>query len=230
MIKGDIRKQQILDTAERLFTSRGFEATSVQDILDEMRLSKGSFYHHYATKEDLLRKICENRAERTAPKTDEQEASPQNGLQRMNGYLHEMIPFHGEGMVFLKMICPVFSNAVGKSVREGYADALKKAWAPYIEQALAEMIREGSGYTQYPEMTSSIAMDLVNDLWQQLGDEIIGSSHALDPQISASLLLEKIEPYRCALENLMCAPYGSLELLKLQDILNAIDTVHEWKS
>ena len=228
MIKGDIRKQQILDTAERLFTSKGFEATSVQDILDEMRLSKGSFYHHYATKEDVLRKICERRAEQTAPKADEQDGTSRNGLQRMDFYLHEMIPFHGEGMVFLKMISPVFSDPVGKSVREGYADALKKAWAPYIERALAEMIREGSGYTLYPETTADIAMNLVNDLWQLLGDEIIGSVRKPDTQVSAGLLLEKIEPYRCALENLMCAPYGSLELLSLQDLLLAMDAVREW--
>ncbi len=229
MIKGDIRKQQILDTAERFFTSKGFEATSVQDILDEMNLSKGSFYHHYATKEEVLRRICENRAEQTAPKPDAtDDAFPQDGLTRMNLFLHEMIPFHGEGMVFMKMVYPVFSNPVGKSVREGYVDALKKAWRPHIERALTDMVKEGSGYTSYPETTASIVMDLVNDLWQQLGDEIIGSIRGLDRQASPAKLLEMIEPYRHALENVMCAPYGSIVLLDLQDLISAAETIQKW--
>ena len=43
MKKGDLRRQAILDTAEALFFQRGYEETSVQDILDAMGLSKGGF-------------------------------------------------------------------------------------------------------------------------------------------------------------------------------------------
>ena len=47
MLKGDLRKKQILETAETLFCRDGYEKTSVQDILDVLHLSKGSFYHHF---------------------------------------------------------------------------------------------------------------------------------------------------------------------------------------
>ena len=57
MIKGDLRKKQILDTAEAMFAERGYEQTSVQDIIDCLHSSKGSFYHHYASKEALLEGI-----------------------------------------------------------------------------------------------------------------------------------------------------------------------------
>ena len=63
MRKGDIRKQEILATAEQLFCRNGYEQTSVQDIIDCLHSSKGSFYHHYASKEALLEGICRNRAE-----------------------------------------------------------------------------------------------------------------------------------------------------------------------
>ena len=43
MKKGDARRQQILETAERLFYQNGYENTSVQAILDEMNLSMGGF-------------------------------------------------------------------------------------------------------------------------------------------------------------------------------------------
>lgn len=40
----------ILDTAARLFTEKGFEKTSLQDIMNETKLSKGAIYHHFASK------------------------------------------------------------------------------------------------------------------------------------------------------------------------------------
>ena len=45
--KGDIRKQEILKTAEMMFCRNGYEKTSIQDIIDVLHSSKGSFYHHF---------------------------------------------------------------------------------------------------------------------------------------------------------------------------------------
>ena len=61
MKKGDRRREEVIETAERLFYSRGYEKTSVQDILDEMHFSKGGFYHHFESKLQLLEAICEMR-------------------------------------------------------------------------------------------------------------------------------------------------------------------------
>lgn len=54
MRKGDEKRQAILDVAEKLFYTKGYEATSVQDILDVLDTSKGSFYHHFESKEQVL--------------------------------------------------------------------------------------------------------------------------------------------------------------------------------
>jgi AcrR family transcriptional regulator len=50
-------RQMLLDNALELFGSQGFHATSVQTIVDQAGLTKGAFYHHFASKEDLLRLI-----------------------------------------------------------------------------------------------------------------------------------------------------------------------------
>ena len=48
----------ILDAATRLFTEKGFEKTSLQDIMNQTKLSKGAIYHHFTSKEDIFIKIC----------------------------------------------------------------------------------------------------------------------------------------------------------------------------
>ena len=45
----------ILDVAYRLFMEKGYEYTSIQDIIDNLGgLSKGAIYHHFKSKEDIL--------------------------------------------------------------------------------------------------------------------------------------------------------------------------------
>src|ERR1700682_4010772 len=47
-------RQQILETAQRLFTSRGYDATSLQMIADEMGLTKAAVYYHFRAKSEIL--------------------------------------------------------------------------------------------------------------------------------------------------------------------------------
>ena len=52
-------RQQILDAALRLFSHRGYGATSVRDIAEEAGLSKGNVYHHFPDKETIFRALLE---------------------------------------------------------------------------------------------------------------------------------------------------------------------------
>ncbi|HEX6989369.1 MAG TPA: TetR/AcrR family transcriptional regulator [Bacillota bacterium] len=53
------RSQEILDAALALFSSRGYHATSMQDLADAVGLQKGSLYHYIRSKEDLLYPLIE---------------------------------------------------------------------------------------------------------------------------------------------------------------------------
>ena len=48
------RKNEILDIAERLFMERGYENTTINNILSVSGIAKGSLYYHYKSKEDVL--------------------------------------------------------------------------------------------------------------------------------------------------------------------------------
>lgn len=50
----DLTRKALVDSALSLFGERGFHATSVQSIVDHASVTKGAFYHHFETKEDLL--------------------------------------------------------------------------------------------------------------------------------------------------------------------------------
>jgi AcrR family transcriptional regulator len=52
--KGKFRKAELVEIAETLFLEKGYNETSIEDILDASSLSKGGFYHYFKSKEEVL--------------------------------------------------------------------------------------------------------------------------------------------------------------------------------
>ncbi|MBP9996222.1 MAG: TetR/AcrR family transcriptional regulator [Lachnospiraceae bacterium] len=53
------RKNEILDVAEELFTQKGFDDTSTNDIINVIGIARGTLYHHFKSKEEILDAVIE---------------------------------------------------------------------------------------------------------------------------------------------------------------------------
>lgn len=58
-------RQRIVEAADDLFYRQGFEHTSFTDIAEVVNISRGNFYHHFKTKDDILDAVIETRLEKT---------------------------------------------------------------------------------------------------------------------------------------------------------------------
>jgi len=57
--KGRATRQQIIETATRLYSENGFERTSVDLVLKTCGISRGALYHHFSSKEELFKAVLE---------------------------------------------------------------------------------------------------------------------------------------------------------------------------
>lgn len=57
--KGSKMRKVFLNTALEIFLEKGYEKTTIQDIIDKINVSKGSFYHYFQSKEDIIIQIAE---------------------------------------------------------------------------------------------------------------------------------------------------------------------------
>ena len=75
----------ILDVAGRLFMEKGYEHTSIQDIIDNLGgLSKGAIYHHFKSKEEILDAVTDRIMEESNRKlTGIQERKDLNGIEKL---------------------------------------------------------------------------------------------------------------------------------------------------
>jgi AcrR family transcriptional regulator len=70
-LQAEQTRKQILETAQRLFAERGYDATSLQLIADEMALTKAAVYYHFRTKNAILRAVLQPGIERLKVIVDE---------------------------------------------------------------------------------------------------------------------------------------------------------------
>lgn len=54
-------RDKILSVASKLFSRYGFHKTSMDEIAKTARKAKGSLYYHFASKEDLLKRLCQKK-------------------------------------------------------------------------------------------------------------------------------------------------------------------------
>lgn len=89
-----ISKEKLLDAAEELMLAKGFEATSVDEICAAARLTKGSFFHYFETKEVLakaaLERFCQRQQERMRSAPFHQKRDPLARLEGLFDFMAEM--------------------------------------------------------------------------------------------------------------------------------------------
>lgn len=84
----EVRKSELLDCAQTLFFERGYERTTISDIIDKAGVSKGGFYHHFSSKEEMLEALAARLAqEAVAQVGDVLEDPGLDALTRLNIFL-----------------------------------------------------------------------------------------------------------------------------------------------
>ena len=83
----------ILDVAFRLFMEKGYEHTSIQDIIDHLGgLSKGAIYHHFKSKEDILVAVTNKITEESNKMLDEvRDRKDLNGKEKLKTIFRESV-------------------------------------------------------------------------------------------------------------------------------------------
>ncbi|NIZ15762.1 TetR/AcrR family transcriptional regulator [Phaeobacter sp. HF9A] len=84
-------RDRIIEEADRLFYEQGFEATSFADIAAPLGLSRGNFYYHFKTKDDILDAVIALRLARTRAMLEAWEDEGTTPLERIGCFIRILI-------------------------------------------------------------------------------------------------------------------------------------------
>ncbi|MBD0382073.1 TetR/AcrR family transcriptional regulator [Paenibacillus sedimenti] len=103
-MKGKITREHIVESADRLFYQRGYEHTSFSDIADSVKITKGNFYYHFKSKDEILSAVIQLRLENTRNMLVQWEGEGERPEDRIKSFIHILIANQAD----IKMYgCPV---------------------------------------------------------------------------------------------------------------------------
>ena len=215
MKKGEATRQEILEIADSLFCSKGYEATSIQDILHVLHGSKGGFYHHFPSKASVLETLCRERAVLAKQKGEEEVSRRTGAIHRINAVFEAFMPLHLEQVPFLSMLLPLLDLPEGMSIRVVYENTLQEAFLGLLSKEMEKGVQEGAILPVTEDLASPILL-LLNGCWVE-ALMLINRVRRSGGSCSAAELQPILNRYRRVLESLLGAPFGTLTLAELSE-------------
>lgn len=157
----EITEQRILDASERLFLEKGYENTTIQDIVDALGdLTKGAVYHHFKSKEEIVDAVSNRMFLRRNPFAAVANREDLNGLEKFR----QSILLNQRDSD--RMAMTVQSMSILKNPRflvEMIQDNQRELTPP-IQRFLEEGVEDGSIRTEYAKELAEI-IPLLTGLW-----------------------------------------------------------------
>ena len=152
----------ILDTAAALFFQKGYDKTTLQDIIDATKLSKGAIYHHFASKEAILIAVVDRMGDfNSAVLAEIRDRKGLTGAEKLRELFRTSMTLSFQGKI-LHMLPFLIENP--KFMALQMQSILGEAAPDYILPILKEGIADGSIRADYPEQLAEVLL-LMTDLW-----------------------------------------------------------------
>lgn len=84
-------RDHIVEAADQLFYRQGFEHTSFSDIAADVQISRGNFYYHFKSKDEILDAVIERRLANTRRMLEEWENAGKRPEERIRTFIHILI-------------------------------------------------------------------------------------------------------------------------------------------
>jgi AcrR family transcriptional regulator len=157
----DVRRNELLDSAQALFFSKGYEATTVADIMEKAGVSKGGFYHHFTAKDDLLEALGERLAAETLGRL--QPILKQDGLDavaRLNAVLAQARRFKVEDAAAIRAAFDAAFKPENIVLYHRLNRAVSKVMLPMFIDILSQGKAEGVYRIDDPMTTAEIILQM----------------------------------------------------------------------
>jgi len=84
-------RDHIVEAADRLFYRHGYDHTSFADIADAVRISRGNFYYHFKSKDEILDAVIDARLTDTRKMLEQWESANEHPADRIRSFVHILI-------------------------------------------------------------------------------------------------------------------------------------------
>lgn len=141
------KKLELLELAEQLFEQKTYEKCTINDILKEAKIAKGTFYYYFKSKEEVLNAIIESKTKEIMIRMEEVVTSSQSPEEKLvQAFLKMQIKKPNQDTVLEELHKEENAMMHIKSLR-----GLVQKVSPYLEVIVKEGIQQGIWTCDYPK-------------------------------------------------------------------------------
>ena len=200
---GIATRERILDAAQELILERGYSGMTVDDVLGEVELTKGAFFHHFKSKDELAMALLQRFAERdaeiyreTRERAEKLSDDPLQQLLIFVRLFEEMFDGLAEpypGCLFASYLyeLQLFGNETRELIRDSF-----EQWRSLLREKIEAVVRK------YPPQTKINASHLADAFTVVLEGAFITGKAMNEPQVVA----DQLRLYRNYIELLFRQP------------------------
>ena len=213
------KRNAILDVAQRLIYTKGYEQMTIQDMLDDLQISKGAFYHYFDSKQALLEATDRTHGRRAGqlllPIVYDPTLSALDKFQRFLATANRWKV--GQKAFFLALLRVWFTDDNAIVRQKLRAIGIRKI-APLLAEIIRQGVQEGVMTVTYPDQMGEVIASLAQDAGETIGALLL----SFDPKRDDMQRVERtVAAYTEAFERVLGVPAGSLTLVDDQ-------TLQEW--
>lgn len=208
----DVRRTEILDVAQQFFYTKGYEQTSIQDLLTAVGIAKGTFYHYFDSKQALLAGLTERMVEQVITLIEPIVSDPHlNASQKLEQLFAQAGHWKFEHKAVLLQVLGVYYQEENLRLRHSMlqlgAAQIVPIWAQIIEQGITEGV--------FAQVMALETAEIIFKVMQSLSESV--ALLILHPPENAGAIIEqKVLTYQGAIERILGAAPGSLPLFDLE--------------
>ncbi len=202
------RRNEILDAAQRLVYTKGYDQMTIQDILDNLQISKGAFYHYFGSKPALLEALIErlrSEAEQVLIPILQDDRLP--ALEKLNRFFDNISRWKTDRKAYILALIRTWYADDNALVRQKMFASTIHWVSPMLAAIIRQGIQEGVLSTTDPDHIGEVALSLLFSLGDTLGQLLL-----LQPEGPYDLehIKSTAGAYVSALERVLGAPEDSL--------------------
>ena len=191
------RRDAILDATQRLILSKGYERLTVQDILEDLHISKGAFYHYFDSKPAVVEALTErlvDDSERTLARVAE---DPElDGAEKLQRFFGEVVRWKSERQSLMVAMLPVWYAPDNLAFRMLVDRATAKRLAPLLSTIVRQGVDEHHFGTAYPEQAGAIIAAVVQALQDAMAQHLLTTAPKVKEMVAThGAHIEAIERY-----------------------------------
>jgi len=158
--RGESSRQRLIESAAELMAVQGYGRTCIEAILEQSGVSKGNFYHHFASKEELGLAVLEHLGTEVQAYVRTAMGDHKEPLDRIDAMFESLLVTAAERGC--RGGCPLGNLAAEMSdVNEAFRESLKRVfrgWRSLLADTLSEAVR---GHRRVPFDTDGLAQHIV---------------------------------------------------------------------